>query len=466
MRALRVATAVVLTLAMGGAATGVSFAADDDTVPSRHEVHQAREAARAAAGDVDAVRAQLAVANQRLQDSAVAAAQAAEAFNGARYEAQQARAAARSAAERSAIAHADVARQQEAYGDALVTSYEMAPTLTALSAIADSDGIATVIDRTTTMHNAEDALDGQYDVFRAAATLADVADQQAAAARADADAAADRARTARDQARAAADAATAQAADIARQKTALIAQLAELQDVSVRLATRRQSALEAQAQAAAAAAQQAQQEAAQAAAQQQAEQEAQDAQQAEQQDDPTPGNGNGNGNGNGGGGNGGGGNGGGGNAPAPQPTHPTPTPTPTPPAPTPPPAPPAPPAPSSGAPSAIAFARAQIGEPYRWGAAGPDAWDCSGLMMGAWAAGGLSLPHYSVAQYEQSTPVAFADLRPGDLVFWGSSSSPSSIYHVALYLGGGQIIEAPRAGVPVRQSSVYAWTLPNFYARP
>jgi cell wall-associated NlpC family hydrolase len=107
-----------------------------------------------------------------------------------------------------------------------------------------------------------------------------------------------------------------------------------------------------------------------------------------------------------------------------------------------------------------------MGEPYVWGAAGPDAWDCSGLMMRAWAAGGRYLPHYSVAQYEASTPVSFSALRPGDLVFWGSSSSPSSIYHVALYVGGGQIIEAPRAGVPVRQVSIYAWTLPNFYARP
>jgi cell wall-associated NlpC family hydrolase len=86
--------------------------------------------------------------------------------------------------------------------------------------------------------------------------------------------------------------------------------------------------------------------------------------------------------------------------------------------------------------------------------------------MGAWQAGGRYLPHYSVAQYEQSTPISFSSLRAGDLVFWGSSSSPSSIYHVALYIGGGEIIEAPRAGVPVRVSSIYAWTLPNFYARP
>ena len=90
--------------------------------------------------------------------------------------------------------------------------------------------------------------------------------------------------------------------------------------------------------------------------------------------------------------------------------------------------------------------RQQIGDPYVWGAAGPNAWDCSGLTMGAWRAGGISLPHYSVAQYEQSTPISQGSLKPGDLVFWGSSSSPSSIYHVALYVGNGMIIQAPRNG--------------------
>jgi cell wall-associated NlpC family hydrolase len=86
--------------------------------------------------------------------------------------------------------------------------------------------------------------------------------------------------------------------------------------------------------------------------------------------------------------------------------------------------------------------------------------------MGAWQAGGRYLPHYSVAQYEQSTPISAGSLRPGDLVFWGSSSSPSSIYHVALYVGGGQIIHAPRTGRPVTQESMYYWIPPNFMARP
>jgi cell wall-associated NlpC family hydrolase len=114
----------------------------------------------------------------------------------------------------------------------------------------------------------------------------------------------------------------------------------------------------------------------------------------------------------------------------------------------------------------VSFARAQIGEPYVWGAAGPDSWDCSGLTMGAWAAGGKSLPHYSVAQYQQSTPISPSSLQPGDLVFWGSSSSSSSIYHVAMYVGNGMIVHAPRTGENVSEVSMYYWITPNFYARP
>ena len=139
---------------------------------------------------------------------------------------------------------------------------------------------------------------------------------------------------------------------------------------------------------------------------------------------------------------------------------PTPAPVPTPvPTPVPP--------PTTGDVSAvIAFATAQIGKPYSYGSSGPSSWDCSGLTAAAWAQGGRSLPHYSVAQYTQSTQITAAQLQPGDLVFWGSSSSSSSIYHVALYIGGGQIIHAPRTGRTVGQESMYYWRAPNFFARP
>jgi cell wall-associated NlpC family hydrolase len=86
--------------------------------------------------------------------------------------------------------------------------------------------------------------------------------------------------------------------------------------------------------------------------------------------------------------------------------------------------------------------------------------------MGAWAAGGKTLPHYSVAQYEASTPIGRDELQPGDLVFWGSSSSPSSIFHVALYVGDGMIIHAPRPGRGVSLDPIDYWIPPTFFARP
>jgi cell wall-associated NlpC family hydrolase len=135
--------------------------------------------------------------------------------------------------------------------------------------------------------------------------------------------------------------------------------------------------------------------------------------------------------------------------------------------PAPPPVDPSPPQQSGSAQDAIDFAYQQLGEPYVWGAAGPDSWDCSGLTMGAWQAAGVSLPHYSVAQYYATTPVTYGDLRPGDLIFWGTSSSdPDTIFHVGMYIGGGQMIHAPRTGKDVEIQDVWYWESPDFFGRP
>ena len=120
---------------------------------------------------------------------------------------------------------------------------------------------------------------------------------------------------------------------------------------------------------------------------------------------------------------------------------------------------------SIAVPRTIAYAKAQLGKPYQWAAAGPKTFDCSGLTMQAWARGGKRLPHYSVAQFAQSTPISMLDARAGDLLFWSSNGSPSGIHHVALYLGGGQFIEAPHTGAVVRYNSIYNW-YPDFVARP
>jgi cell wall-associated NlpC family hydrolase len=83
--------------------------------------------------------------------------------------------------------------------------------------------------------------------------------------------------------------------------------------------------------------------------------------------------------------------------------------------------------------------------------------------MMAWRQGGIALPHYSAAQYQQTKHITAADLKAGDLVFWGTS--PNTIHHVALYIGNGQIIQAPRTGDVVKVSPLFA-SAPNFFGRP
>jgi len=104
------------------------------------------------------------------------------------------------------------------------------------------------------------------------------------------------------------------------------------------------------------------------------------------------------------------------------------------------------PAPSPRAAAAIAYAEAQLGKPYQYAASGPNTFDCSGLTMMAWAAAGVSMPHYSGAQFAEFPHVPFSQLEPGDLLFWG----PGGSEHVAMYIGGGLQIAATHTGDYVR----------------
>jgi len=111
-------------------------------------------------------------------------------------------------------------------------------------------------------------------------------------------------------------------------------------------------------------------------------------------------------------------------------------------------------APSQAAASAVAFATAQVGTPYRWGAEDPGvAFDCSGLTQAAYAAGGVMLPRTAQAQYDVVRPLQpGAPLHPGDLLFFGSSTS--DVTHVGIYVGDEQgiplMIDAPHQGADVR----------------
>ncbi|MEW9520598.1 C40 family peptidase [Streptomyces tubercidicus] len=99
---------------------------------------------------------------------------------------------------------------------------------------------------------------------------------------------------------------------------------------------------------------------------------------------------------------------------------------------------------------ALAFARAQIGKPYVWGATGPTSYDCSGLTQAAWKAAGVDLPRTTWDQVKEGQRVATKDLQPGDLVFFYDDIS-----HVGMYIGDGKMVHAPKPGAKVREESIY-----------
>jgi cell wall-associated NlpC family hydrolase len=100
----------------------------------------------------------------------------------------------------------------------------------------------------------------------------------------------------------------------------------------------------------------------------------------------------------------------------------------------------------------IAYAMAQLGHPYQWGATGQNgAYDCSGLMLRAFATAHITLPRVARDQFQAGAHLPVSQAQPGDLLFWATNpASPATIHHVALYLGNGQIVEAPTTGIPVR----------------
>ncbi len=109
-----------------------------------------------------------------------------------------------------------------------------------------------------------------------------------------------------------------------------------------------------------------------------------------------------------------------------------------------------------GAQTALAFAESQIGKPYQWGGAGPARYDCSGLTMVAWEKAGVSMPHSAQDQYDLTTRIPISALLPGDLVFFGT---PTDVYHVGLYLGGGSMVDAPETGQDVGIQPIYELNL-------
>ncbi|HLU27421.1 MAG TPA: NlpC/P60 family protein [Glycomyces sp.] len=113
----------------------------------------------------------------------------------------------------------------------------------------------------------------------------------------------------------------------------------------------------------------------------------------------------------------------------------------------------------SGDSGVVQFAYDQLGEPYVYGSGGPDSWDCSGLVQGAWASVGVSLSHNVQMQWNETTRVSRDELRPGDIVFY------SGLGHDGIYIGDGQIIHAPHTGDVVRIADMDIMSIQG-YGRP
>ncbi|MFJ5230636.1 C40 family peptidase [Kitasatospora sp. NPDC088391] len=378
-----------------------------DAFPSADEIARAHADTDARAAAAASAEAALAAAQGELDRAGQAAEQAVEAYNGAQVRLTRARDAARAAATAAAAAETDRAAAAERAAGLAAEIYRQgaSPQLSALDALLGTRGTGSLSDQAAAVGIA--GAQTRQILDRATGTARAAKDAAATARTAEAAArdAAERVRAAEEQARQRLADQQRQVTEIGRRRETLLAELAAARDTTVDLERRRREALDAIAA----------REAEEAARRAQAEAEAAAAAEAARHH--------------------------------------------------------APPQRESawsagGSTAALAFARSVVGLPYIWGGEGPQGYDCSGLTMMAWRRGGKQLTHFAADQYAESTPVTYDRLRPGDLVFWTKTGRAADIYHVAIYLGDDQMIEAPRPGTAIKQASLWIMGRPDFYARP
>ncbi|MFJ9770906.1 transglycosylase family protein [Kitasatospora sp. NPDC101157] len=114
--------------------------------------------------------------------------------------------------------------------------------------------------------------------------------------------------------------------------------------------------------------------------------------------------------------------------------------------------------------AAVAFAESKVGQAYVYGGTGNGGWDCSGLTQAALRAAGINIPRVAADQAAASTHVSLDSLQPGDLLFWSNNGQDSGVYHVAIYVGGGQYVEAANPSSGVRLQTIANWA-PDFAGR-
>ena len=466
----RVASALLRTVLAGLLAGSVGLltgpAAALPTSPTDRDLERARQAEGEAANAVAQAEARLAAANERLDELVMSAARAAEAHNGAQYTLEQAREAESQAAAAAKRDEAAAAEARSELGRVAAAAYRTGGQLALFAAVINAERSDQFADGTAVLQTATRSQGTIADRAIEAAAKAQNAADHAYQARLDREAAAQAAELASAQAAAAVQEFDAQVTALEQERDEALAELAAAHGTTAELEEQRQAELimaaAADAEQAAAASDSASDAGGQdvprstdtpagdppGATAPSAPPAAQPSPTAIREPSPSP-------------------------APAspsatarpsspstppPSPSDPSPTSAPTSPPPTSSPT-------RSGAQLAIDYARAQLGKPYEWGADGPDSFDCSGLTMRAWQRGGVSLPHWSVAQARMVTRVSYSNLRPGDLIFWSDNGQASGTYHVALYIGGGKMIHAPRPGKVVEIQNVFYWRTPSFYGR-
>ena len=395
--AVAVAVVLLIPTTLSGTALGATGLANDKTIPSKRTVNEARAKAQAARGKVAALQTKIAASSAKLVTLGANLSDASELYNGAVYQEQQAKQKSDAAASEAATADQKAAATATELNRFASAAYRSGGDIARVSSMLSANGPQDLIDQASTIDVLGDRQSTallRVNVARAAAL---VLKGQAAQALADQQAATDQVKTSRDKAQGLVDEQQRQANELAAQQGQLRAQVALLASRSERLAAQRTAGLAARAAA----------EAAEAAES---------------------------------------GTGDGGNLDIPRgillgmPVN----------------------VPEGrqrgtkvGAAKSVAYARAQIGKPYLWAADGPASFDCSGLTMMAWRQSDVSLPHWSVAQYATGKKISLANIRPGDMVFFATDLTEyRSIHHVGLYIGNGQMIEAPFTGSFVRVSSI------------
>lgn len=453
----RAAVVAALALAAGVLGGSASWA---DPVDDQ-DVADAKAAVDDAATAVARIEVELALQQGRLDAAWQAVGVAGEAYTQATVDADAAAAASREASARARTAEQAAEQARAELASIALEAYRSGGAVDTVGALLSSDGIDDLVARTDAIDRLGSRADRALQRFQAADVVATTLQAHASTAAQEAQDTADRAQQTLAEAQQAQTAAEQMVTDVQAQREQLIVRLAAARQVSVDVERQRQAQLDAE--------RQARQEAAAKAEREKATPVTQPTPVSQPASPASPP-----------------------STSAPSPTPPsTPVESPSPSSsaspspsatPTPTPSPSATPSPSpdpyglgtgsqrgsaAQGQAAVDWALAQVGTPYVYGAAGPDSYDCSGLTMRAWQAAGVSLYRTSRDQYRQVRKISYDDLRPGDLVFWGTDpSNPGSVYHVAMYIGGGQIVEAPRPGLTVRVTAMrWSGTMP-YAGRP